>query len=194
MWDLEDRLNYVLFEQALDIEPFRRGETVGTKVGEEEKTGTYLGMSGDGKARVRVKDVVYKVDPKILYIPAEERKREKRRARQKVYRAKKKAEAEEQQEQEQQEQEQQKPLRDDQLDEVEDRFRLWATHPKSTPFERAYFERMLELFDKGITREEVKGLIRAAKKERLRQHSYEKRGDRTAMPKYKALERAIFHF
>lgn len=189
MWDLEDRLNYVLFEQALDIEPFRRGETVGTKVGEEEKTGIYLGMSGDGKARVRVKDVVYKVDPKILYIPAEERKREKRRARQKVYRVKKKSEAAKAEKQ----QEQQKPLRDDQLDEVEDRFRLWATHPRSTPFERAYFERMLELFDKGIAREEVKGLIRAAKEERLRQHSYEKRGDRTAMSKYKALERAIFH-
>lgn len=165
MWDLDSRLDNLLFKEQIDVEPFKRGEVVGTKVDGEEKTGVFLGMTGSGKARVKGDDdIIYQVDPKVLYIPLKG----------------------------QEVAELDTGIDPNQLEMVEEYFQEKADSPKATTFERVYSEKMLERLEAGISKKIVSELIKKAKKERLRQHAYEKRGDRRAKPKYKALERAIF--
>lgn len=172
MWGLNDKLDYILFQEDINVEPFKRGQEVGTKIDGEEKFGIFLGMSESGKARVESDGVIYQVDPKILYIPAEERKREKRRVRDKEKRKKSKIDK-------------------NQLDEVEAYFRQRAIDPSSTLYEQKYAEKMLERFEQGINKNIIKKLIEQGEKSIERYNKRENIDKRASLRKY-ALKRALF--
>lgn len=79
------------------------------------------------------------------------------------------------------------------LEKIRSYFYQRAMHESTPTFERVYSEKMLELIDKGLIKDQVKNLINAAKKEQRRQRRYGKKGDRNAASKYRVLKHAIFH-